>query len=132
MAKRTKSLGLLPRLRKQFAFLQKDVLAILLFGSHAENQATPRSDIDICLITLKRKPSDLLRKVYHQMDTKGFDVYCFQELPLHLKKEVMDNHQIIYTKNKPDLYEYFYFYRKLWDEQKHRHSLSKKELLAMR
>lgn len=132
MAQKANNVGLLPKLQRQFAFLHKEVLAILLFGSHSLSQESPRSDIDICLVAPQKKPADLLRKVFQQMDTKGYDIYCFQELPLHLQKEVMENHKIIFVQDEGELQEYFYFYRKLWAEQKHRHMLSRKELLAMR
>ncbi|MEW5896380.1 MAG: nucleotidyltransferase domain-containing protein [Nanoarchaeota archaeon] len=118
-------------LKEKFKFLQSDVLAILVFGSYVKKDLTPRSDIDICLVAPDRSPAELLKKVFQNTDTKGFDIYCFQELPLHIQKEIIENHLLLYTKDKPALYEYFYFFRKLWNAQKHRQGLTKEEMLAM-
>ncbi len=39
---------------------------------------------------------------------------------LLLKADILSNHLIVWANNLPDLYEYFYHFRKLWMEQKHR------------
>jgi len=62
---------------------------------------------------------------------KGYDVYCFEELPLYLRWEIIDNHRIIWSRDKGDLYEYFYYFRKLQAEQKHRMELTRKDVLGM-
>ncbi len=38
------------RYKVDFAFLEKDVLAVLLFGSGAKGQLTSRSDRDFCIV----------------------------------------------------------------------------------
>ena len=38
-------------------------------------------------------------------------------MPLYLKIEVINNHKIIFAKNVPELFYYFYFLRKLWKDQ---------------
>jgi len=42
----------------------------------------------------------------------------FAELPLYVQIQVIENGILVYSHNKFDLYEYFYFYRKLWEDQK--------------
>lgn len=61
---------------------------------------------------------------------KGYDVYIFEELPLYIQASIIDSHEIIHTSDKLGLYEYFYNYRKLWDHQKHRNTMTRDELLA--
>lgn len=111
----------------------KKVLAILLYGSHAADDATPRSDIDICVVAPKTDPAEILREVWRNVPIgiRKYDVYIFEEMPLYLKMEVINNHKVIFTRNIYDLHEYFYFFRKLWNDQKHRQEVSKEEVLAM-
>ncbi len=49
-------------LAREFSFLKgrKDILAVLLFGSYARREATPRSDIDICVVASKADKQSLL------------------------------------------------------------------------
>jgi hypothetical protein len=55
----------------------------------------------------------------------------FELMPLYLKAEVVEKGEVIYTKNIFNLYEYFYYFRKIWGDQKHRQKLSKKEVLHL-
>ena len=77
--------------------------------------------------------AELLRKLFQNIDIKSndIDLYLFEELPLYLKKEVIENHRILFASDKYELYEYFYLYRKLWADQRHRNELQKEELSAM-
>ncbi|HID26410.1 MAG TPA: DNA polymerase subunit beta [Methanosarcinales archaeon] len=94
--------------RVDFAFLEDDesILAVLLFGSGANNQLT-----------------DVIGKRY--------DVWLFEELALYMKIQVIENHKVVFCKDLPELYEYFYFYRKIWNDQKHRNELDKEELMKI-
>ncbi len=110
----------------------KKVLGILLFGSYAIDQETNRSDIDICVVAPNEKLSDLLSYMWQKINVslKKYDVRMFSELPLYIKIQVVEKGILIYSPNKFDLYEYFYFYRKLWADQKHRQEISKEEILS--
>jgi len=110
----------------------KKVLGILLFGSYAIDQETNRSDIDICIVAPNEKMFDLLSYIWQKINValKKYDVRMFSELPLYIKIHVIKNGILIYSPNKFDLYEYFYFYRKLWADQKHRQEISKEELIS--
>ncbi len=119
-------------LKKDFAFLKNKVLGILVYGSYATEKATPRSDIDICVVLGKGKDiSKRLKEIWEKVNVnkKNYDVKTFEELPLHIQIEIIKKNKIVYTKDKPELYEYFYFYRKLWKDQEHRQMISKKELV---
>jgi len=124
------------RYKVDFAFLEKEVLAVLLFGSGAKGQLTSRSDRDFCIVIpglqeigekrllLKKK------KIYVNLDVVGkrYDIWLFEELPLYMKLQVIENHKVVFCSDLPTLYEYFYFYRKIWDDQKHRQEMDKEEL----
>jgi len=110
----------------------KKILGILLFGSYAIDEETNRSDIDICVVAPNEKMFDILSYAWQRINValKKYDVRMFSELPLYIKIHVIKNGILIYSPNKFDLYEYFYFYRKLWADQKHRQEISKEELLS--
>lgn len=119
-------------LRRKFGFLEDKVLGILLFGSRVQEKETPRSDTDICLVLGTRDPS-VMRNIYASVwrnvnvSSLNLDVKIFEELPLHIQMDIIQHHGILLTKHKADLYEYFYMYRKRWNDQKHRQKLSKEE-----
>ncbi len=122
---------IISKLRKEFSFLKKEnVLGVLLFGSRAKGEKGAR-DVDICLVAPKEDSKRLLKRVYQKIDVRGkkYDVYCFEELPLYLKWEIIDGHKVIWSKDKGGLYEYFYYFRKLYDDQKYRMAITKEEIL---
>jgi len=127
------------RIGADFAFLEEDerVIAVLLFGSSAKKQADGRSDLDLCIVAPKiRDMSDMrkiLRKIYENINVQGkrYDIWLFEELSLYMKVQVMENHKVIFCSDLPSLYEYFYFYREIWKDQKHRQDLNKEELIKI-
>ena len=116
---------------KDFQFLKDKILALLLFGSRATKKQHKKSDFDICII----KPDDreIIKEIFRKIDVvrRKYDVYLFEELPLYMKMEVINNHKIIFSKNIYDLYEYFYFYRKLWKDQEKRNRITREDILKM-
>jgi len=58
---------------------------------------------------------------------KNYDIQFFKEMPLYLKIRIIENNVIIYSENELDLAEYFYPFRRLWADQKHRQELTKEE-----
>ena len=124
---------LMELLRKDFSFLKSEgVLAVLLFGSSATGDKSAR-DADICIVAPKMNPSKILSVVFSHVDVVGkkYDVYCFEELPLYMKWEVIHNNKVIWAKSELDLGEYFYYYRKLYADQKHRMDMSRAEVLEL-
>ncbi|RLI69847.1 hypothetical protein DRO91_02125 [Candidatus Heimdallarchaeota archaeon] len=117
---------LLERLKKDFSKLAKDpeVLAILLYGSHARGEASSRSDIDICIVAPKTKDQvELLRKAWREVGGK-YDLWLFEELPLYIQAEIIDTHKVVYCKDLPELFEYFYPYRKRIAEFRYRQKMA--------
>lgn len=123
-------------IEKDFSFLfeKKEVLAVLLYGSVVKGNETPRSDIDICVVAPECKDrAGLLREVYGNLDVyaKKYDIRIFEELPLYIKIHIILDHDVIHAKDIYDLYEYFYYFRKLWDDQAPRQHITKEELAMM-
>lgn len=137
------------RLKDDFSWAKEDdrVLAVLLYGSIVKQEDHPKSDLDVALVVPGASPyyydcrdvsdkrvslSDVLMKALRKIDTssKNIDLHVFEELPLHIQHDIIEHHEIIYTSDRHGLSEYFYNYRKLWDDQKHRNTMDKDELLA--
>ena len=111
----------------------KEILGILLYGSYVEERNSNRSDIDICVVAPNEDKYELISQLLQNINVnaKKYDIRVFNELPLYIKIHVIQHGVLIYSSNKLDLYEYFYIYRKLWDDQKHRQEISKEELLKI-
>ena len=120
------------RVKKDFEPLLDDVLGILLYGSLAAGEDSERSDIDISIVApVIDDKIGFSRRILSNVRDARYDVRVFELMPLYLKAEVVEKGEIIYTKNIFKLYEYFYYFRKIWEDQKHRQKLSKKEALQL-
>jgi predicted nucleotidyltransferase len=120
------------RVMKDFEPLLDDVLGILLYGSLAAGVDSERSDIDISIVAPAiDDKSGFSRRILSSVRDARYDVRVFELMPLYLKAEVVEKGEVIYTKNIFKLYEYFYYFRKIWDDQKRRQKLSKNEVLQL-
>ena len=126
---------LLDQIIKDFSNIveKKKITGILLYGSYIDNKATSRSDIDICVVAPNEDMHNLLSYISQNINVnlKKYDVRFFSELPPYIKINVIEKGILVYSPNKLDLYEYFYIYRKLWADQKHRQTISKDELISL-
>ncbi|KKK45268.1 hypothetical protein LCGC14_1166130 [marine sediment metagenome] len=124
---------LLKQIRDDFkkVLSAKDILGILLYGSQISNGGTNRSDIDVCIVAPTENPYELISYIWQNINVnlKRYDIRIFKELPIYIKIQVIEEGKVIYSPNKFDLYEYFYLYRKIWADQKHRQQISKEDLL---
>lgn len=115
----------LNQLKRDFSFLKpeikkKSIIGVLIYGSYAKNKQHIKSDIDICIVSPKCKTVEqqvaMLRYLWRNVNANRYDVRLFEEFPLKIKASVIENYKIIYA-NFSELQEYFYFYRKLWQDQ---------------
>ena len=94
--------------------------AVLLFGSRIDGTATDVSDYDLCIIasTLHSasKRAELLGNIWRRLNASKYDVWIFEELPLYLQMDIIQKHEVLFCEDIPELYEYFYRYRKQWLE----------------
>jgi predicted nucleotidyltransferase len=83
-----------------------DVLAVLLFGSHARGSATPASDHDVCLVLAAppRSNLDASEKRLQYLALGDLDVVVFQQLPLHIRSRVLRDGRILFTRDEDALY----------------------------
>ncbi|MFO7835178.1 MAG: nucleotidyltransferase domain-containing protein [Candidatus Thorarchaeota archaeon] len=120
----------LPQIRHELEWLSdlSSIQGVLLFGSYVRGEMTPQSDIDLCVVApdaqTPKEKADLLGRIWKRINADKYDVRLFEELPLHMKMNVIREHEILFCDDVPALFEYFYFYRKLWADQAHKQSLS--------
>src|SRR3989304_8844817 len=107
---------LIVSLKKDFEFISSEAEGILLYGSHAKGTADWRSDIDICII--KPKKHEVLNSIFAKVGGK-YDVKIFEDLPLYVKMDIIENCRVIYG-SEPEFFYYFYRFRKKWEDMKYR------------
>ncbi len=129
--------AIIKQIQRELAFLETNVqvLGILLYGSQVTGDATPRSDIDICIVTQTSEPyqlSRILQEIWQRVPVTllKYDVRMFHELPLFIQKDVIEMGRLVFTRDEPALYEYLYPFRKRWEDQKFRQQLSREELIT--
>jgi len=84
-----------------------DVLAVILFGSHALDAAGPASDVDVCVVLEARGPSGIeaSRKRLDYLDGRDLDVKIFQQLPLYIRSRVFKEGRVLFVRDEDRLYE---------------------------
>src|SRR3989344_5929645 len=81
----------------------KDILAIILFGSYARNEIF--RDIDACLV-LKNDKADIGEKRLEYLSSfPDLDIQVFQGLPLYIKARILKEGKIIFCKDRNKLYD---------------------------
>ena len=109
------------KVKADLSFLQdslwrEQILGVLLYGSQATGEAGPRSDIDLCIVAPRAADhSSLWRKFISHLRDSRYDVRIFELLPLFLKAAVIEQGVVVYCEDEPELYEYFYPFRREWE-----------------
>ncbi len=94
---------------------------VVIFGSYASKTANNRSDIDIAVIT-RMNDRSMCIEVWKGLLGRAppvYDIRIFELLPLQIKISVIENYEVLFG-NRLDLSEYFYIFRKMWRDTKHR------------
>ena len=111
---------LISQLKKDFSFVQDNptITAVILYGSQATGDATSRSDIDICIVAPRKDVYETWQYIvtHIERDIEPFDIRVFEAMPLYMKWAVIITGVIIIVKDEPALMEYFFPFRKSWDD----------------
>jgi len=87
----------------------KVVLAVLLFGSRVKNEVRENSDTDVCLVLHPGEYSNIVlskkRLEYSAGYDRDMDIQVYQQLPLYVRKRILESHKILYCKKDSELYE---------------------------
>ncbi|MBI5347317.1 MAG: nucleotidyltransferase domain-containing protein [Candidatus Aenigmarchaeota archaeon] len=82
----------------------KNILAVILFGSYARKKQRKTSDIDVALI-LKNPDKAFEKRVRYSLIDEKIDVQVFQKLPVFIKIRVLKEGKILHCKDKEFLYD---------------------------
>ena len=106
------------KILRDFSQFKGRILAILLFGSTLTGEQHVRSDIDICLVAPASNPDELFKEILKMDVTERYDVKIFELLPLGLKGRILEDHIVVWTRDKYELSYYLYKWKKIWLDQK--------------
>ena len=119
----------LAKAKMDFQFLQQRALGTLVFGSWARGEASERSDIDLCIVAPRASdPGALWREALSNIQDSRYEVRIFELLPLYMKMAVIEGGVVVCSRDVLELYEYFYPFRRLWEDQKRRQTVSREEM----
>ena len=92
---------------------------VVVYGGYVKDRSI--RDVDVAVITKSKDQSENMHLWYDLIGKfpQVYDIKIFELLPLTIKISIINNYKVIFG-NSPDVSEYFYFYRKLWNDQKHR------------
>lgn len=98
----------------------KDVLAVILFGSAARGELHECSDIDVCLVLWSKRweVEGFAQKLFEYLHF-GLDIKLFQQLPLYVRSRVLKEGKILLVKDEDQLYEVAIRTAKEFEDFKH-------------
>ena len=85
----------------------EDILAVILFGSSARGENSSTSDLDLCLVLMLNSYSALELSKIKLGYACQFTVHMsiFQQLPLYIRKRVLQEGEIIFCRDDDTLNE---------------------------
>lgn len=125
------------RLADATSDIRGHVQGLLLWGSVLnEHEVAHRSEINVCIVAgPNREPQDALhhagRFLPAEIESHRTDVRVFEQLPRYLQGAVLEEHELLWARDAPALYAYLYPYRRLGEHERHRHQLSREDVLGL-
>lgn len=108
------------QIREELKFL-KEKYEVVAYGSYVEGGMRPNSDIDIAVIshqTNKELNIKLQEELLGKLPLK-YEVRIFELLPIHIQISIIENYRVVFG-DLLEISEYFYHFRKKWDDCKYR------------
>lgn len=107
---------LAPLLKK--AKKDKDIVAVMLFGSAARGEKYRDIDVALLLRPKKHTSSEMfdIQLKYAAISDKLLDVSVFQQLPLYIQKRVLKEGKIILCKDEEALYDVVFMSIKAFED----------------
>lgn len=110
----------------------RDVLAVILYGSEARQEQRSTSDIDICIVLdplpyHSKKDINSQKRLEYLKDF-AFDIQIFQQLPLYIRRRVLKEGRVLFVRDERILYELAWRTAQAFDDFRHIHSAYLKEV----
>jgi predicted nucleotidyltransferase len=84
----------------------KDVLAVMIFGSYSRGEERKESDIDVCIILKEHGKASKKEMNYMSLvDDEKVQVHVFQNLPIFIRIRVLKEGKTIFCKDEDMLYD---------------------------
>ena len=84
----------------------REVLAAVLFGSHARGEAGPGADVDICLVLARDVDSkSAFAKRLGYMADFDIDLHFYHQVPLYIRQRILKEGKVLYCRDEELLYE---------------------------
>lgn len=98
----------------------------MIFGSYVTGEFRKGSDIDIAVITrLKDEKKNFeIQKSLIGKFKPSYDIRVFELLPIKVKASVFSDYIVLFG-DELEISEYFYHWRKIWEDLRHRISYHK-------
>lgn len=95
---------------------------VVLFGSSVSGGNRPNSDIDIAILSHIHDQDQNLQLWWNLLGktSEKYDIRIFELLPLHVQISLIMNYHVLFG-NPVKISEYFYQYRKKWEDYKYRY-----------
>ena len=81
----------------------RDILAVILYGSYARGEEY--RDIDVCLVLDPKAHGKVFDKRLEYSEHRNIDVNVFQALPLYIQKRVLEEGIIRFCRDEDALYD---------------------------
>ncbi len=110
----------LRQIREDLNFLEEKY-DVIVYGSYVEGSMRPNSDIDISILSYETKNGEnieILKKFLGKFPLK-YDIRIFELFPIYIQISIIENYQVIFG-DPLEISEYFYSFRKMWDDCKYR------------
>ncbi|AAB91231.1 MULTISPECIES: nucleotidyltransferase domain-containing protein [Archaeoglobus] len=92
----------------------------VIYGSYVTGEYREGSDIDVAVITRvkdRKRNFEIQKELWKAKPI--YDVRVFELLPLKVKASVMENYIVLFG-DELEISEYFYHWRKMWEDVRHR------------
>lgn len=106
---------------------------MVVYGSTVTGHNTPRSDVDVAVITHETDPERNRKTWFHLLGKapRPYDVRVYELLPLPIQVAIADHHKVVFG-DPVELSATFYRARRLWKDQKPRYEANRFKSLKER
>lgn len=95
---------------------------VVVFGSYATGASTPRSDVDVAILTRCRERSVNEETWWRLLGTApdAYDLRVFELLPIHIQVEIARHHIVVFGDAR-EIANYFHPVHRRWGDVRHRY-----------